>query len=237
LILGVYGFQDAGKTSLVEDLVRELVTKGYRVSSVKHTPHRKSIDCEGKDTWRHWQAGSDPVVFSSEIETSIIRHTKMSSEEVTRLVQEFFTPDILIIEGFKEGSFPKVAVGDVKPRKGTVLVNPTLPRLVRWIEEEISVERVLARLPGLDCQKCGMDCDGLARAVAAGKRKLEDCRELPAALVDVRVGKERLTMGKFASAVVEDTVRGLLSSLRGYAPGKEVEIRLEGKRRASKKRR
>lgn len=237
MILGIYGFQDAGKTMLVEDLVKVLVKKGYKVSSVKHTPHKKSIDCEGKDTWRHWQAGSDPVVFSSEIETSIIKHHKMPADEIGKLVQEFFNPDIIIIEGFKEGAFPKVAVGDVKPRKGTALVNPTLPRLVRWIEKELSVERVLKRLPGLDCHKCGLDCVGLARAVAAGKRKLEDCRELPTKLVDVRVGGERLAMGKFASAVVEDTVHGLLSSLKGYESGKEVEIRLEGIRRISKRRR
>ena len=236
MILGIYGFQDAGKTLLVENLVKKLVDKGYRVSSVKHTPHKKSMDSEGKDTWRHWRAGSDPVVFSSEIETSIIRHSKMQTLEIARLVQEFFAPDILIIEGFKDGDFPKVAVGKVKPRKGTVLVNPTLPRLVRWVENEIAVERVLAKLPGLDCGKCGLDCRDLAKAVAAGKKRVDACRELADRRVEVLIGNKKLPMGRFASAVVEETVRGLLNSLRGNDPSKDVEIRLECKRRASKKR-
>ena len=236
MILGIYGFQDAGKTLLVESLVKKLVDKGYRVSSVKHTPHKKSMDSEGKDTWRHWRAGSDPVVFSSEIETSIIRHSKMQTMEIARLVQELFAPDILIIEGFKDGDFPKVAVGKVKPRKGTVLVNPTLPRLVRWVENEIAVERVLAKLPGLDCGKCGLDCRDLAKAVAAGKKRVDACRELADRRVEVLIGNKKLPMGRFASAVVEETVRGLLNSLRGNDPSKDVEIRLECRRRASKKR-
>lgn len=99
MILGVYGFQDAGKTKLVEQLAASLVKKGYRVSSIKHTPHRKSIDCEGKDTWRHWVAGSDPVVFSSEIETSIIKHSKMSLDDISDMVLREFKPDCPVDRG------------------------------------------------------------------------------------------------------------------------------------------
>ncbi len=70
MIIGIYGYPDAGKTNFVEQLTGSLVKKGYSVSSVKHTPHEKSIDREGKETWRHWKAGSDPVVFASGIETT-----------------------------------------------------------------------------------------------------------------------------------------------------------------------
>lgn len=234
MIIGIYGFQDSGKTRLVEDLVRALVKKGYKVSSIKHTPHDKTIDCEGKDTWRHWKAGSDPVVFSSETETTVIKHSKTSADDIARMLLAEFKPDIIIIEGFKEGSFKKVAIGQVTPRKGTVLTNPRLGDIVKYIESEVAVERVKDQLPGLDCGKCGLDCDGLARAIVAERRKLKDCKELSEIGVQILVGGKRVAAGKFVSSIVDDTVRGMLSSLKGYGPGKIVEIRLEPKKRKAK---
>jgi molybdopterin-guanine dinucleotide biosynthesis protein MobB len=237
MILGIYGFQDAGKTVLVEKLVAALVKKGYSVASVKHTPHRKSIDCEGKDTWRHWLAGSDPVVFSSEIETSVIKHSKMPLEDIAEMIMREFRPDVLLIEGCKEGPFPKVAIGGVERRRGTVLSNPPMSKLVRFVETEVEVEKVLAELPGLDCRKCGFDCAGLARAIVGHKRRMSDCKELSDLGVSVVVGERRVPTGKFASKVVDSTVRGLLSGLKGYEPGKKVEIRLDAKRGPTRRRR
>ncbi|MGQ9587824.1 MAG: molybdopterin-guanine dinucleotide biosynthesis protein B [Thermoplasmata archaeon] len=235
MILGIYGFQDAGKTKLVEELVQRLVKKGYRVSSIKHTPHKKSIDCEGKDTWRHWKAGSDPVVFSSESETTYIKHSRTSADDIARLVMREFGPDVVIVEGFKEGTFPKVAVGNLRPRKGTVMANPKIDDLVAYVENEVAVEKTLGLLPGLDCAKCGLDCDGLARAIVARKRKLGDCKELSSTDVGIVVGGRKIAAGKFVSSIVDDTVRGMLSSLKGYEAGKEVEIRLRAKREKSKR--
>ena len=124
MIIGIYGYPDEGKTHFVERLIGSLVKKGYNVSSVKHTPHEKSIDCEGKETWRHWKAGSDPVVFASRIETTIIKHSETSADEIAKRILREYNPDVLVFQGFKEGSFQKVAIGKVTPRKGTVLTNP-----------------------------------------------------------------------------------------------------------------
>jgi len=237
MILGIYGFQDAGKTVLVEKLVSALVRKGYSVASIKHTPHRKSVDCEGKDTWRHWLAGSDPVVFSSEIETSVIKHSKMPLEDVAAMVVREFGPDILLIEGCKDGPFPKVAIGGVERRKGTVLENPSMNELVKYVASEVEFEKVRAALPGLDCHKCGLDCAGLARAIVSHKKRIKDCRELSDLGVSVVVGGKNVPMGKFASKIVDSTVRGMMSGLKGYNPGKKVEIRLEAKRGQTRRRR
>jgi len=236
MIIGVYGYQDSGKTTLVEQLVRALAQKGYSVSSVKHTPHKKSVDAEGKDTWRHWQAGSDPVVFSSEIETSVIKHSKTPIDEITRMVMADYHPDVIIIEGLKEGSFKKVAIGDLKATKGTVLANPSLKQLVDYVETEVAVEKVLEELPGLDCMKCGHDCEGLARAIVAQKHRIEDCAELADVDVEIFIGKNKIPNGRFASKIVNNTVRGMLSSLHGYEPDKDVDIHLQARKPARKNR-
>jgi molybdopterin-guanine dinucleotide biosynthesis protein B len=229
MILTICGYQDSGKTTLVEHLVRALVRKGYKVSSVKHASCRRGVDSKGKDTWRHWQAGSDPVVFSSDIETSVIKHSKTPIEEIVRMIMADYHPDIIIIEGLKRGPFKKVTLGDLKPTKGAVLTNPSLKKLVDYVEMEVAVERVLERLPGLDCGKCGHDCEGLARAIVAHKHRIEDCVELSDVNIEIFIGKNKIPTGKFASKVVNGTVRGLLSSLHGYEPEKDVKIHLRAK--------
>ena len=227
MIIGIYGYPDAGKANFVERLIGSLVKKGYSVSSVKHTPHKKSLDLEGKETWRHWKAGSDPVVFASAIETSIIEHSETSADGIAKRILREYSPDVLVFQGFKEGSFQKVAIGKVTPRKGNVLTNPTLPRLVGHIEKEVAFERVLAKLPGLDCRKCGFDCRGLAGEVVKGRRKVSACKELSDLDVGIFVDGKRIAAGKFVSSIVHETVHGMLRSLKGFEPGKEVEIRLK----------
>ena len=236
MIIGIYGYPDAGKTNFVERLIGSLDKKGYKVSSVKHTPHEKTIDSEGKETWRHWKAGSDPVVFSSGIETSVIQHSETSADEIARRVLREYAPDVLIFQGFRDGSFQKVAVGKVAPRKGTVLKNPTLPRLVKHIETEVAFESALAELPGLDCGKCGFDCRGLAGEVVKGRRKIGACKELSDLDVGIFVNGKRIAAGRFVSGIVHRTVHGMLSSLKGYESGKEVVIRLEAAKGRAKKR-
>ena len=236
MIIGIYGYPDAGKTTFVEQLIRSLVKKGYSVSSVKHTPHEKTMDREGKETWRHWKAGSDPVVFASRIETCIIKHSETSADEIAKRILREYNPDVLLFQGFKDGSFQKVAIGKVRPRKGTVLTNPRLPRLIKHIETEVAFERVLAELPGLDCMKCGLDCRGLAGEVLKGKRKLSACKELSDLDIGIFVDGRRIPAGNFVSSIVHKTVHGMLSSLRGYEAGKEVEIRLKDGKGRSKRR-
>ena len=99
----------------------------------------------------------------------------------------------------------------------------------------MAFERVLAELPGLDCMKCGLDCRGLAGEVLRGRRKLSACKELSDLDVGIFVDGRRIPAGNFVSSIVHKTVHGMLSSLRGYEPGKEVEIRIKPGKRRSKR--
>ncbi len=60
-VVSFIGLSGRGKTTLLEQLVRELKRLGYRVAVVKHAPHGFDIDHPGKDSWRLNQAGSDIV--------------------------------------------------------------------------------------------------------------------------------------------------------------------------------
>ena len=78
LILGSYGTSNTGKTTILEELISFLTNKGFQVASVKKTDKPIQLDTPGKDTYRHGQAGASPVVFSSEKETTLIFHHRLS---------------------------------------------------------------------------------------------------------------------------------------------------------------
>src|SRR5450756_1822958 len=56
-LVAIVGKSDAGKTTLIEKVVPELVKLGLRVGAVKHDAHSFEIDHPGTDSWRHGQAG------------------------------------------------------------------------------------------------------------------------------------------------------------------------------------
>lgn len=227
MIIGVYGYQDSGKTTLVESVVRELTAKGLSVASLKHSPETKDIDEEGKDTWRHRAAGSDPVTLMAADATVVFKRPPMSLTETMTMISSLFSPDVLIVEGYKDAEgYQKVSVGDIMPTAGTVLENPDSAQLVEYILDRVSFERARAQLPGLDCSKCGMDCDGLAKEIAGGNLTVDSCPELPARRVEISVDGRPLPVGAFVAEITESTIRGFLSSLKGYPGGGDVEIRL-----------
>ncbi|MEZ6062575.1 MAG: molybdopterin-guanine dinucleotide biosynthesis protein B [Planctomycetaceae bacterium] len=57
----IVGRKNAGKTTLVCDLVQRLTQAGLQVATIKHTHHRHELDTPGKDSHRHRQAGAAAV--------------------------------------------------------------------------------------------------------------------------------------------------------------------------------
>ena len=85
-IISIVGKSDSGKTTLIEKLVPELTRKGYRVATVKHDVHGFEVDREGKDSWRHKQAGAHTVIISSPQKIALIRDVEKDStlDEIRR---------------------------------------------------------------------------------------------------------------------------------------------------------
>jgi molybdopterin-guanine dinucleotide biosynthesis protein B len=71
-ILSVVGRSNAGKTTLIVKMIAELVRRGYRVATIKHNRHGFEIDHEGKDSWRHKQAGARITVIASPHQVAVV---------------------------------------------------------------------------------------------------------------------------------------------------------------------
>ena len=64
-IVSIVGKSKSGKTTVVEKLIQELRSRGYRVATVKHVPQDLTLDTPEKDSWRHVKAGSEATVISA----------------------------------------------------------------------------------------------------------------------------------------------------------------------------
>jgi molybdopterin-guanine dinucleotide biosynthesis protein B len=110
-VIGVAGFKNAGKTTLVERLVRELTGRGYRISTVKHAHHSFDIDHEGRDSFRHRLAGASEVAVISGQRWALIHELRDEAEPSFASILAKLTPcDLVIVEGYKHGNHDKIEV-------------------------------------------------------------------------------------------------------------------------------
>ena len=102
LVVCMVGNSGAGKTTLIERLLRELSRRKYRVAAVKHCPQGFDMDAEGKDSWRFTQAGASGVFLTSPGRVGLIED--MESVPGLKSIAEHYFPsfDIVLGEGFSE---------------------------------------------------------------------------------------------------------------------------------------
>jgi molybdopterin-guanine dinucleotide biosynthesis adapter protein len=113
-IIGVAGFKNSGKTTLVEKLVRHFTQRGYRVSTVKHAHHSFDIDHEGRDSFRHRKAGATEVAVISNERSAIIHELRGEAPPSLEQVLAQLKPcDLVIVEGYKRDAHAKIEVRNV----------------------------------------------------------------------------------------------------------------------------
>jgi molybdopterin-guanine dinucleotide biosynthesis protein B len=107
--LAFIGHGDSGKTTLLVQVIRRLSERGYRVGSVKHAPHLDDVDSPDSDSAEHRAAGAGRVLLYGERASALFwpHGEEAPADTVERLFQGC---DVVLIEGFKHGPWPKVEV-------------------------------------------------------------------------------------------------------------------------------
>ncbi|MBF0303552.1 MAG: molybdopterin-guanine dinucleotide biosynthesis protein B [Desulfamplus sp.] len=109
-VISIISKKRSGKTTFIVKLIQTLKNRGYRVGTLKHDTHGFDIDHEGKDTYKHKQAGSDTVVISSPWKISVIKDVCVELT-VDNIVASFFMDvDIVITEGYKKANKPQIEI-------------------------------------------------------------------------------------------------------------------------------
>ena len=110
-MLGVAGWSNAGKTTLIEKLTRHFTDRGLRVATIKHTHHKFEIDKPDSDTTRHRAAGAAETAIVSGSRFALIEEIETRGEPALEDIARRLKPaDIILVEGYKSAAIPKIEV-------------------------------------------------------------------------------------------------------------------------------
>ncbi|RLQ96647.1 molybdopterin-guanine dinucleotide biosynthesis protein B [Falsibacillus albus] len=111
-ILQIVGYQNSGKTTLMQKLIVHAKEKGLSAASIKHHGHGSGLENSGssKDSSLHFQAGA--LVSSVNGEGVLQLSARIEQWGLDDIIElyRFFLPDLIFIEGYKNASYPKVVL-------------------------------------------------------------------------------------------------------------------------------
>lgn len=109
ILWGVTGWKNAGKTTLVEGLLRALGARGLSVSTLKRSHHGFDVDQPGRDSHRHREAGAQEVLVASGARWALMHELRDAAEPpLAELLSRLSPVDMVLIEGWKREPHPKI---------------------------------------------------------------------------------------------------------------------------------
>ncbi len=210
-VVAIVGKSKSGKTTLIEKLISELKSRGYRVATIKHATRGLALDKPGKDSWRHMQAGSEATAIVSSDRIVLIKLVTHSVglDEIVHFFGEDY--DIILAEGFKQSGTPKIEVH----RKE---VGPPLSSVRKLIA--IATDEALetkARQFSLQ------DIKGLADLLENGFIKPQRER------ISIYVNNSPISLTAFPKNIITNTLVAMVSSLKGVGNITSLEVFLRKK--------
>lgn len=128
-IFGIAGHSGMGKTTLLERLIPEIALRGMVVSLIKHSHKDIDIDRPGKDSYRLRESGCKEVLLLGSERWALMHELRGATEpELEQLLPRMQLCDLVLIEGFKAGGFPKLEVWRVAVAKPPLW--PDMPDIV-----------------------------------------------------------------------------------------------------------
>lgn len=205
-IVSIVGNSKSGKTTLIEKLIRELKSRGYRVATIKHTPHGMTFDEPDKDSWRHLQAGSAATAISSPDRLVLIKPVASDAtlDEIARLFGEEY--DIILAEGFKQDDAPKIEVH----RRETGPPLSDIKRLIAIVTDE--------PLETKTRQLSGDDVKGLADLLEEG------FIQSPGERLSLYINNAPVPLSIFPKELFTKVLLAMASSLKGVGEVRSLEF-------------
>ncbi len=133
-VLSVYGHTGSGKTSTIEQIICELINRGYSVGTIKDIHYEAfAIDTQGSNTDRHRKAGAELVTARGIHETDILFPKRLPVEQILG----FYNQDYVIMEGVTDIEVPKILcaknIGEIEKQ-----INKTVFAISGVVSNEIS---------------------------------------------------------------------------------------------------
>jgi len=111
-ILGFAAYSGTGKTTLLTKIIPLLKDKKIRLAVIKHAHHNFDVDHPGKDSFQLRKSGADMMLIASSKRWALMVENDINEAEpsLASLVERLDTSslDLILVEGFKHESFPKI---------------------------------------------------------------------------------------------------------------------------------
>jgi len=242
-LLSVCGVSSTGKTTTIENIIKELKKRRYTVGSVKEIHFEGfNIDDKGTNTYRHSKAGANPVTARGYKETDILYNSRLNLEKILY----HYTQEFVLLEGIEKGNFPKIITANntdeieerlddtviaisgkisnkIDKYKDLPVINAIkeVDKLVDLIEDKCFEK--MPDFPEECCSACGFSCEELTKMIIKGKAKREDCI-INETNIKLFINNKEIEIVPFVQKLLYNSVLGVVSELDGYKEGKSIKV-------------
>ena len=210
-VFSIVGASKSGKTTLIEKVVGELKNRGFNVAVIKHDVHGFEIDHKGRDTYRIREAGADITIISSPEKLAMVERRKNEAdieEIISRCTDEV---DIIITEGYKSHSFPKVEV----KKEGEEIITKGDENLLAVVSDE----KIDLKIPVIKRNNYLKIVELIENIIYE-----EDKQDL-----ELFVNNKNIPLKSFIHTMFVEIIKGMLKSLKGLEAPKKIIIKLKPK--------
>jgi molybdopterin-guanine dinucleotide biosynthesis adapter protein len=206
------GLVKSGKTTFIEALVKELSRRKYRVGTLKHTSHSFEMDSEGKDSYRLKQSGSIVGGVFTDDGIGIVRDLD-DSQDLDRIIADVYSDmDIVIIEGYKLGKYPKIII--LKENDPKLETEPYREDEIIAVVGEGEADNSLNFYGKYEIKKI------------ADLLELEFIKPYSVQEIDLYINNRPVVLNEFVQKIVKNMINAIIDSLKGIDKKiEEIDLR------------
>lgn len=249
--VAVVGGKHSGKTTIIENLTRELSSQGYKVGTIKEMVRIPTLDTPATETCRYTQAGAQKIVAVPRNETVLFITERLELKQILPYLEAM---DYVLLEGFEsEKTLPKIIAAKTAQEaqsfndglaiavSGLITENPTetqkavqlkLPLLNSKTQapelSQIVMQKAFAKLPDLPhCGECGYrNCYELAKAKTQNPNAAT-CTLFKKADLVLEVNGLKIPLKEFPQQIMQNIVEQMVLSLEGIPDIRTLKIEIK----------
>lgn len=201
----VVGSKKTGKTTLIEEITRELVSRGRRVCCIKHTHSAPALEPDDTDTARFRAAGATTTALASDGSTVVV-HAPGGEPLAAIALRDSVEGDVVLAEGFKRSPGRKIAVSG-----GDMDIN-SLDEVVAVVGEAPPDFDGPVFAPDATAEICDL---------------IEDIRDETGGpwSVELSVDGRAVPLNAFVRSFIAATLGGMVTALDGVDPPSEIDVK------------
>jgi molybdopterin-guanine dinucleotide biosynthesis protein MobB len=158
---------NAGKTTLVTQLIPALKLRKLRVSVIKHAHHKFDIDHPGKDSYKIREAGAVQTLIASSKRWALMTELPDTGEEadLETLIQQINPDyaDLILVEGFKSALIRKIEV--FRPSLNIPLLADLDANIIALASDEPLAQNFNLSIPVLDLNNINQIADFIMQEI------------------------------------------------------------------------